>query len=96
MRPCSRGTSPDRSPDSSGGTPRESPRESRPGRPLLLTVKEAAVLIGVGRTTLYKLMDTGDIVSVRVGSSRRIPLTSVYEFVDRLCPSAEPTRMQGS
>jgi excisionase family DNA binding protein len=55
-----------------------------PPRPLLLTVKEAAALIGIGRTTLYRLMDTGEITSVLVGASRRIPLQSAHEFVDRL------------
>jgi excisionase family DNA binding protein len=41
-------------------------------------------MVGVGRTTLYKLMDTRELASVHVGSSRRIPLSAVYEFVDRL------------
>jgi excisionase family DNA binding protein len=53
-------------------------------RPLLLTVKEAAALIGIGRTTLYRLMDNGEINSVHIHTSRRIPLESVYEYVDRL------------
>ena len=53
--------------------------------PLLLTVKEAADMIGVGRTTLYDLMDAGEVFSVRRGASRRIPLWAVYDYVDRLC-----------
>jgi excisionase family DNA binding protein len=59
------------------------PRPESP-RPLLLTVKEAAALIGIGRTTLYCLMDVGEIDSVHIGTSRRIPLASVYQYVDRL------------
>lgn len=54
-------------------------------RPLLLTVTEAAELIGLGRTTIYKLMDNGDLASVRVGKSRRIPLDEAHDFVDRVC-----------
>jgi excisionase family DNA binding protein len=60
-------------------------KENFPMVPLLLTVKEAADMIGVGRTTLYDLMDTGEVFSVRRGASRRIPLWAVYDYVDRLC-----------
>jgi excisionase family DNA binding protein len=55
----------------------------------LLSVKEAAVLIGVGRTTIYKLMDGGDLAYVHVGKSRRIPLKEAHDFVERLCLSSE-------
>jgi excisionase family DNA binding protein len=55
-----------------------------PPRPLLLTVKEAAALIGIGRTTLYRLIDAGEIDSVHIHTSRRIPLASVYLYVDQL------------
>jgi excisionase family DNA binding protein len=51
---------------------------------LLLTVKEAAALIGIGRTTLYRLMEAGEIDSVHIHTSRRIPLEAVYVYVDRL------------
>ena len=53
--------------------------------PLLLTVKQAADLMGVGRTTLYELMDGGEVYSVHRGASRRVPLWAVYDYVDRLC-----------
>jgi excisionase family DNA binding protein len=56
-------------------------------RPLLLTVKEAAALIGIGRTTLYRLVEAGEIDSVHIGSSRRIPLLSAYAFVERITGS---------
>jgi excisionase family DNA binding protein len=62
-------------------------------RPLLLTVKEAAALIGIGRTTLYRLMDAGEIGSVHVRASRRIPLKSVYAYVGRLTgPTVDGSR----
>ncbi len=38
----------------------------------LLTVKEAASLLGLGRTTLYQLMDRGELAYYRFGSARRI------------------------
>ena len=52
--------------------------------PLLLTVNQAAQLLGIGRSTLYELLDAGQIQSVKVGASRRIPLKAVHEYIDRL------------
>ncbi len=56
--------------------------------PLLLTVNQAANLLGVGRTTIYELMDSGELFSVHRGASRRIPLWAAYDYVDRLCGSS--------
>lgn len=39
---------------------------------LLLTVEEAAELLGLGRTLMYELIRNGDVMSVRVGRLRRI------------------------
>ena len=69
---------------------RPSPRHIRseedfPMLPLLLTVNQAAELLGVGRTTVYELMDSGELFSVHRGASRRIPLWAAYDYVDRLC-----------
>jgi len=58
-------------------------------RPLLLSAKEAAELIGLGRTTIYRLMDSGDLEFVHVGKSRRIPLDEAHAFVARLCRRSE-------
>jgi excisionase family DNA binding protein len=57
-------------------------------RPLLLTVMEAVEVLSIGRTTLYRLMDAGDIRTVRVGSSRRVPMKSLEAYVDRLIEEA--------
>lgn len=53
-------------------------------RPLLLSVKEAAALLGIGRSTLYRLIERGEIPSVHIGGSRRIPLSAAHEFVEAL------------
>ena len=60
-------------------------KEDFPMLPLLLNVNQAARLIGVGRSTVYQLIEAGDLFSVRRGASRRIPLWAVYDYVDRLC-----------
>lgn len=55
-----------------------------PPAPLLLTVLEAARLLGVGRSTAYELLATGQLESVHIGRSRRVPLAAVEEFVTSL------------
>jgi excisionase family DNA binding protein len=51
---------------------------------LLLTPEEAAEVLSIGRTKVYALMADGDLISVRIGNSRRVPLEAVSEFVERL------------
>lgn len=49
---------------------------------LLVTPTEAAILIGVGRTTIYSLIARGVIPSVRIGRSVRVPLEPLRRWVD--------------
>ena len=51
---------------------------------LLLRVEEAALRLGIGRTSLYRLIGTGDVESVQIGGLRRIPIPCLREYVDRL------------
>ena len=48
---------------------------------LLLTVPEAALRLGVGRSFLYRLVMAGEVRSVKLGRSRRIPVRALEEFV---------------
>ncbi|WP_419996355.1 excisionase family DNA-binding protein [Streptomyces boninensis] len=50
----------------------------------LLTVEEAARRLGVGRTVCFRLIASGDLESVTLGRSRRVPAEAVPEYVDRL------------
>ena len=52
--------------------------------PVLLTLKETAVVLRVGRSKLYELMAAGKLRSVKIGGSRRIPATALAEFVAAL------------
>jgi excisionase family DNA binding protein len=54
---------------------------------LLLTVEEAARLLGVGRTMMFDLIGRGDIKSVRLGRRRLIARRSLEAFVDDLSTS---------
>ena len=51
---------------------------------LLLTAEEAAELIGVGRCTIYDLMRLRVLPSVKIGRYRRVPMSALREYVDRL------------
>ena len=53
-------------------------------RPLLVSVEEAAGLLGIGRTTLYELIRRGDVRPIRIGRCVRIPQRELEAFVERL------------
>ena len=50
---------------------------------LLLTIREAADALGLGRSTVYELITAGELDVVRIGRSARIPTASLDEFVQR-------------
>jgi excisionase family DNA binding protein len=50
---------------------------------LLLSIDEAADLIGVKRSNFYKLMRHDGIPSVKVGHLRRIPAAELEAWVQR-------------
>jgi excisionase family DNA binding protein len=51
---------------------------------LLLRPEEAAQVLSISRTTLYGLLQSNAIRSVKVGGLRRIPAEALEEFVIRL------------
>ena len=53
-------------------------------RPLLVSVEEAAGLLGIGRTTLYELIRRGDVRPIRIGRCVRIPRRELEGLVERL------------
>lgn len=57
-------------------------RESAVPQPkVLVTVEEAAILLSLGRTMVYELVRRGDLASIKVGRTRRIPYAALLEFV---------------
>ena len=40
---------------------------------LLLRIEEAALRLGIGRTSMYRLIMTGDVESVHIGALHRVP-----------------------
>jgi excisionase family DNA binding protein len=57
-------------------------------RPLLLRVPDVAALLGVGRSTVYELIAVGELETVHIGRSCRVPLAALEEYVSRLRASA--------
>ena len=49
---------------------------------LLLTVDETAEALALSRSTIYRLLKSGDLVATRIGTAVRIPESSVQHFVD--------------
>lgn len=47
---------------------------------LLLTVEEAAEVLAVGRTTVFHLIRSGELATVRIGRLRRIPMEALQDF----------------
>ena len=51
--------------------------------PLLVTIKEAAETLSVSRSTIYRLIDSGRLLAVRVASAPRIPAAALERFVEQ-------------
>jgi excisionase family DNA binding protein len=51
--------------------------------PLLVRVEEAARILSLSRSTIYEMMDRGDLQSVRCGAARRIPVAALRAWVER-------------
>ena len=58
-------------------------------QPLLLSVSEAAELLGIHRATVYDLLATGQLRSTTLGRRRLIPRTALEAFVSALDHRAE-------
>ena len=57
-------------------------------RRLLVLPEEAAVMLAVSRSTVYVLMASGDLPSVKIGKSRRLRIEDVEAYVERLADPA--------
>jgi len=55
--------------------------------PLLLTVEQAALLLGLGRTTTYELVMRGLIQSVKIGRRRLVVREGLSSYISELLSS---------
>ncbi len=50
----------------------------------MLTVRQAAAVLGIGRTMTYELIAAGEIEVVHIGRAVRVPVDGLRVYVDRL------------
>lgn len=55
-------------------------------QPLLLSTDEAAVVLGIKRTTLFRLLAEDKLPSVLIGRRRLVPRDSLEQYVESLMP----------
>ena len=48
---------------------------------VLVSVEEAARRLNVGRSMAYVLIRRGDLASIKIGASRRVPVAALDEYV---------------
>ncbi|MGC5029289.1 helix-turn-helix domain-containing protein [Micromonospora sp. DT229] len=62
-----------------------------PDNRVVLTIEQAAERLGIGRTTMYALIKTGQIRTVTIGRLRRVPTFCLDEYVQSLL--SNPTQL---
>ncbi|QDC37207.1 helix-turn-helix domain-containing protein [Sphingobium fuliginis] len=51
--------------------------------PLAVRIPQAARLLGIGRSTLYQFIASGEIETIKVGRSTLIPTDTLRAFIER-------------
>lgn len=54
-----------------------------PIQPIAVSPNEAARIAGVGRTTLYAALKTGDLKSLKIGTRRLIKVTAIHDWLEQ-------------
>ena len=57
-------------------------------KPILVSVADAAQMLSIGRTAAWELVRKQKIKSVKIGRTRRVPVSAVQEYVQRLLDEA--------
>lgn len=52
-------------------------------KPLLVSVSDAAVMLSLSKTSVYELMNQGELPYCKVGAIRRIAVEDVERFIER-------------
>jgi excisionase family DNA binding protein len=51
--------------------------------PLVYSVEEAADLLGIGRTSMFRLCATGEVESFKIGKKRKILRRALDTYIER-------------
>jgi len=57
------------------------PADMKTPRKLLVSVEEAAQMLSIGRSLVYKLVLSKQVLSVKIGRTRRIPVFALEAFI---------------
>jgi excisionase family DNA binding protein len=57
---------------------------SAPEHKVLVSVEEAATMLSLGRTSVYMLVRRNELQSTKIGRTRRVLVSSLYDYVSRL------------
>lgn len=52
--------------------------------PVAVSVEIATQLLGVGRSTIYELIRTGELRSFKIGARRLVPMDGIHELREKL------------
>ena len=64
--------------------PREGMEREQEQKALLVRVSQAGDILGVGRSTVYELIASGELETVHIGRCCRIPVAALEDYVARL------------
>lgn len=53
--------------------------------PDILTVNQVRHVLGIGRTAVYRLLESNEIHCFKIGNAYKIPKTSLEAFIIRSC-----------
>jgi excisionase family DNA binding protein len=54
-----------------------------PPAPLLVTVEQAAAILGLSRAKMYLLMDQGRLDYIKIDTARRIHVDAIHGFIEK-------------
>jgi len=60
--------------------------------PLAVSPKNAGAMLGYGKTTIHKLLKTGELESFGSGKARRITTASIADYIRRKLEAGQPAR----
>jgi excisionase family DNA binding protein len=70
---------------------RARPDTTQPDQPReLLRVEDAAARLAIGRTTMFALLKSGAVASLKLGSLRCVPADAIAAYIDGLPAAHQP------
>lgn len=56
--------------------------------PVLVSIREAGHILGIGRSKIYELLGQGDLESVKLDGRRLVVMASIKELIQKLREAA--------